>query len=407
MAAIPKTEVQVIAILPISFDQHRSRKLSPILAALSGVALFVTTLTSPANASNHLQSTPASIPALSSPIQNVTPPAQRLLMAFHGCVEGATDCNNPVNHRVYLAQSDDGAQWSLVPGWTPLRGSVPDVFRRGDTAYVISTGGVARVNMTTGNVTVEEVSVRGGDLYVDPSLAQLPDGRLVMFYLPGIIGQDPARCAPGESSCVKSIKSAVEVPGSQGTEFIPDPGVRAQEAITQGSFSDPDVFFNGSTWVLYVSKGPSIDAYTSSELLGSYVPSGPVSAGDGGVGSGIEASPGQVQTFVHSSQRTSSLIKRGVSATGITLIGDFATVMSGSDVGLSDYVASPGVAVNTAGLACPTCEAAAASTTEVKEITQIRCVKKKGKKGKRVKIVRGEDPTCPRGYREKARKSRK
>ena len=283
---------------------------------------------------------------------------------------------------------------------------MPDVFRRGDTAYVISTGGVARVNMTTGSVTIEEVSVRGGDLYVDPSLAQLPDGRLVMFYLPGIIGQDPARCAPGESSCVKSIKSAVEVPGSEGTEFIPDPGVRVQEAITQGSFSDPDVFFNGSTWVLYVSKGPSIDAYTSSELLGSYAPSGPVSAGDGGVGSGIEASPGQVQTFVHSSRIASSFIKRGVSATGITLIGDFATVLSGGDVGLSDYVASPGVAVNTAGLACPTCEAAAASTKEVKEITQIRCVKKKGKKGKKVKIVRSEDPTCPRGYREKARKSR-
>jgi len=349
---------------------------------------------------------PAAMPALSSPIQNVTPPTQRLLMAFHGCAEGATDCNNPVNHRIYLAQSENGAQWSLVPGWTPLRGSVPDVFRRGDTAYVISTGGVARVNMTTGSVTVEEVSVRGGDLYVDPSLAQLPDGRLVMFYLPGIIGQDPARCAPGESSCVKSIKSAVEVPGSQGTEFIPDPGVRVQEAITQGSFSDPDVFFNGSSWVLYVSKGASMDAYTSSELLGSYAPSGPVSAGDGGVGSGIEASPGQVQTFVHSSRIASSFIKRGVSATGITLIGDFATVLSGGDVGLSDYVASPGVAVNTAGLACPTCEAAAASTKEVKEITQIRCVKKKGKKGKRVKIVRGEDPTCPRGYREKARKSR-
>ena len=42
----------------------------------------------------------------------------------------------------------------------------------------------------------------------------------------------------------------------------------------------------------------------------------------------------------------------------------------------------------------------------MKEITQIRCLKKKGKKGKKVKIVRGEDPTCPRGYREKARKSR-
>ncbi len=346
--------MQVIAILPVAFGQHRSRKLSPILAALSAVVLFVTTLTSPANASDQPQSAsasmptlmPAAMPALSSPIQNVTPPTQRLLMAFHGCAEGATDCNNPVNHRVYLAQSEDGAQWSLVPGWTPLRGSVPDVFRRGDTAYVISTGGVARVNMTTGSVTVEEVSVRGGDLYVDPSLAQLPDGRLVIFYLPGIIGQDPARCTR-ESSCVKSIKSAVEVPGSRGNRIHSQiPGVRVQEAITQGSFSDPDVFFNGSTWVLYVSKvRPSTRTPPRNclaamrrvgqcpRVTGSWVGYQPARSG---------------ATFVHSSRIASSFIKRGVSATGITLIGDFATVLSGGDVGLSDYVASPGVAVNTA-----------------------------------------------------------
>ena len=402
--------MQVIAMLPIAILPRGAGKLSATLAALSAAVLFLTALASPAKSDNHSPGAPPGPPPMSapaSPSQNVTPPTQRLLMAFHGCAQGATDCNNPVNHRVYLAQSDDGAQWSLVPGWTPLRGSVPDVFRRGNTVYVISTGGVARVDMTTGSVTVEEVSVRGGDMYVDPSLAQLPDGRLVMFYLPGIIGQDPARCAPGQGSCVKSIKSAVEVPGSAGTEFVPDAGVRVQESISQGSFSDPDVFFNGSNWVLYVSRGPSIDSYTSSELIGSYSTSGPVSVGDGGVGSGVEASPGQVQTFVHSSQRASSVIKRGVSTTGTTLIGDFAAVLSGSDVGLSDYVASPGVAVNTEGLACPSCEAAAASTKEVKEITQIRCVKtKKRKKGKKVKIVRGDDPTCPRGYREKALKSR-
>ena len=80
--------MQVIETFPVVFGPHRSRKLSPILAAFSAVVLFVTTLTSPANASNQRQSAPASMPALSSPIQNVTPPTQRLLMAFHGCAEG-------------------------------------------------------------------------------------------------------------------------------------------------------------------------------------------------------------------------------------------------------------------------------------------------------------------------------
>ena len=68
-------------------------------------------------------------------------------MAFHGCKTGSGDCNNPSSHEVYLAQSNDGASWSLVLGWEPRDGSVPDVLRRGDTLYVISTGGVSRLNM--------------------------------------------------------------------------------------------------------------------------------------------------------------------------------------------------------------------------------------------------------------------
>ncbi|MFZ9707345.1 MAG: hypothetical protein ACO3CG_05845, partial [Ilumatobacteraceae bacterium] len=120
----------------------------------------------------------------------VTVPTQPYVMAFHTCANGATDCNNPANHIVQLAQSADGVSWSLVSGWQSYRGSVPDAFRRGNTLYVFSTSGLLKVNMTTGETSTTSVSLNEGS-FVDPSIAQLPDGRLILFYLPGIMGQDP------------------------------------------------------------------------------------------------------------------------------------------------------------------------------------------------------------------------
>lgn len=323
----------------------------------------------------------------------VSPPSQQYVMAFHGCKTGSGDCNNPSSHEVYLAQSNDGASWSLVPGWEPRDGSVPDVLRRGDTLYVISTGGVSRLNMQTGDVTHEQVKIEGGELWVDPSLAQLPDGRLVMFYLPGIMGQDPASCAPGEGSCTRQIKSAVEVPGSNGTVFRADSGARVTETITGGVFSDPDIFSNGSEWVLYVSRGQSINAYTSANLQGTFSFRGPVSQNQGGVGSGMSTSQGGVQTFAHSSTRDSSVIVRGESATGTTPIATFATVITGPSIGLGNYVASPGVALNSPGITCELCNASSSAQTSTVVKKRIKCVK-----GNKTKFVSGVKPKCPKGF---------
>ena len=146
----------------------------------------------------------------------VSPPTQPYLMSFHSCTPGATDCNNPANHIVQLAQSADGSSWSLVQGWQSYSGSVPDVFRRGNTLYVISTSGLTKVDLSTGSTSSSQVTLSEGT-FVDPTLAQLPDGRLILFFLPGVPGQDPAQCAVGESSCVRQIRSAVEVAGSEGT----------------------------------------------------------------------------------------------------------------------------------------------------------------------------------------------
>lgn len=289
----------------------------------------------------------------------VTPPTQPYLMAFHTCAPGATDCNNPANHIVQLAQSADGTSWSLVPGWTSFRGSVPDVFRRGNTLYVISTSGLTKVDMTTGATTTSTVTLSEGS-FVDPSLAQLPDGRLILFFLPGVPGQDPAQCAQGESSCVRQIRSAVEVAGSDGTQFTVDAGARVTETITSGAFSDPDIFFNGTEWVLYVSRGPSVHAYTSSTLQGTFGNKTVVSNNLGGVPGALVLANGTVATYVHTSSGSSTEIRMGTSATGTTAIASFQTALTGQSVGLGSHAESPGVAPNTAGIACAAC---AATTT--------------------------------------------
>jgi hypothetical protein len=292
----------------------------------------------------------------------ITPPSQAYLMSFHTCVTGATNCMSPANHIVQLAQSSDAVSWSLVPGWQSYRGSVPDVFRRGNTIYVYSTSGLLRIDATTGETSSSAVTISEGS-FVDPSIAQLSDGRLILFFLPGIGGQDPAACAPGESSCVRQIRSAVEVAGSDGTQFTVDAGARVTETITSGSFSDPDIFFNGSEWVLYVSRGPSVHAYTSSTLQGSFVYQGIVSNLIGGVPSGLRLPDGSVATYVHSNVGASTEIRRATTATGTTRITAFQTVLTAQSLGLGSHAESPGIAVNTAGLSCATCAAGATSTT--------------------------------------------
>ena len=292
----------------------------------------------------------------------VSPPTQPYLMSFHTCVSGATDCNNPASHIVQLAQSADGSSWSLVQGWQSYSGSVPDVFRRGNTLYVISTGGLTKVDLSSGLTSTSQVTLSEGT-FVDPTLAQLPDGRLILFFLPGVPGQDPAQCATGESSCVRQIRSAVEVAGSDGTRFTVDAGARISETITGGAFSDPDIFFNGTEWVLYVSRGPSVHAYTSASLQGSYAFRGVVSNNLGGVPSGLRLNDGSVATYVHTSAGSSTEIRRATSATGTASIGSFLTTLTGQSLGLGTHAESPGLALNVAGIECSSCSTGSTATT--------------------------------------------
>ncbi|MBM3144926.1 MAG: hypothetical protein FJ010_08115 [Chloroflexi bacterium] len=285
------------------------------------------------------------------------------LMAFHACeTGGAADCHDPRNHRVYLAQSADGVNWSIVPGWQPFPGSVPDVIRRGETLYLYTPGRLTRYHLDTNTLDpseqVEISGLQGG--YVDPSLILDDTGQLALFFLYGQPGSDPAGCAPSETSCLRQIGSATEVLGSNGAAFTLDDGQRASMTIDPSlqikSFSDPDIFFNGDQYVLYISHGPSTSVWVSKELRGEYVLEpgllqGMLALGIGGVPAGyFDPSSGQYWTYAHIDRQGQTVIRRAVHDDLFHPLdeSEFGIVISGESLGLGANfsVASPGFAVN-------------------------------------------------------------
>lgn len=285
------------------------------------------------------------------------------LMAFHACdFDTGAECFSPENHMVYLAESNDGRAWSLVPEWQPYSGSVPDVVRRGNYLYVYSAGRdqLLRVDLVQGHAEATPVTIQGLQFgFVDPSPMLDEQGRIVLFFLPGLIGSDPAGCGQ-EATCTRQILSAVEMEGSDGSEFELIDGARASYEIDANSdlksFSDPDIFYDGHQYVLYISHGPSTSVWTSDELHGSYtlvdsVPGGLLTFGSGGVPSGhYDALNGEYWTYAHVDLQGKTVIRLAQHADFSTPLGsgDFEIVLSGALLGLGDnvIVASPGFAVN-------------------------------------------------------------
>ncbi len=283
---------------------------------------------------------------------------QPYLLAFHACDMSAYDCNTPADHQVYLAQSADGVNWSLVPGWQPFNASVPDVIRRGDTLYLFTPGAVTRYHLDSGLLeATQKVTIEGlTDGFVDPSLMLDADGNLVLFFIYGRIGGDPGSC-PTEEACTISVGVAREVPGSDGTRFTPLAHDAAEVEITPTSdlktVYDPDIFFDGTRYVLYVSHGLSISVWTAPDWTQPFtrletLPQGLLSYAAGGVPAGYyDPTSSQYWTYVHYAAGPSSptVIRLARHATLDSRLqrGNFTTVLSGESIGLgANYlVASP------------------------------------------------------------------
>ena len=170
--------------------------------------------------------------------------------------------------------------------------------------------------------------------FVDPSLIHNPiTGELFLYYLPGIIGSNPAGCPDSDGDgdddypCTKYIRSAVTALSNDSMYVIN--GDRVEKEISSGTFSDPDIITDGTgTYFLYVSEGQSVRVYTTDELGGTFVEQGLASNGQGGVPSGIHFSENEFGLFV----TTGGGISKGISSDGISF-SNFTeiTIHDGSD----------------------------------------------------------------------------
>jgi hypothetical protein len=278
------------------------------------------------------------------------------LMAFHMCNQNTTTCSDPANHMIYLASSDDGLAWSLITEFTPRSGSVPDLVAYQNYLYVFHTGNSenwVKLNACMEAVDSGATTITGGTDtagFVDPSLI-VSGSQLSLFYLPGILGSDPAGCST--YPCTKEIHSAI-TSSTSPTSFTQQAGVRSQEILNTGAYSDPDIIaLNNGSYLLNVSNGQSVIAYTATSLDTEFSsPAAPsqtlVSNNSGGVPTAIQVTSGDVWLYVTRNQAGKEDIRRGVSSDGISMISDvsFTTVIDATMFGSASdpiNVSSPSI----------------------------------------------------------------
>jgi len=268
----------------------------------------------------------------------------KYLMTFQACT--SEECNNPQNHMVYLAGSDDGVTWSMIDELEPFAGSVPALVFYNNSLYIFHTSGASTFNWHKLNACFEEVDKgstliagTGSSGFVDPSMIVSGED-LIMFYLPGTMGADPATCA--EFPCTKEIHSAVCDDGDVQS-FTQYEGNRVSMYIEDSEaeirfFCDPDILeLNDGSFLLYVSTGGGTVAYQSTSLSGSFVspddPDPRMVSSVGGVPGALQTADGSVWLYVNrNNTEGGTSIARGVSSDGITTIdaNDFTVVIDSS-----------------------------------------------------------------------------
>ena len=261
--------------------------------------------------------------------------AGRYLLGVHAAAPGSTFAE----HETYLLESDDGVNWSVVSGWEAYVGSVPEVIERDGLLYLFNPGKLRVYDLAGGSVTGELVSMAesSGDpvSYVDPSAILDDQDRIVLFFLNST--NVPPGTDPGSGTDPKDFDSATENAGTGATSFTLEPGPRLQALNT-----DPDIFFDGSQYVLYISHGANTRAYQSATLHGSYtgfpgLGSEALLTSAGGVPAGhYDAENAEYWTYVHSVLGGVNVVRRAVHANFDAALpaSSFTTVVEAADLGL-------------------------------------------------------------------------
>ncbi|MBI2968229.1 MAG: T9SS type A sorting domain-containing protein [Bacteroidetes bacterium] len=285
------------------------------------------------------------------------PFAKQVILSFHTC---DASCTGFQDHQVNLAESDDGITWTPVPNFSPYQGSVPDVIIHGSKLYIYTPGKVNRYDNSSGSWDVNPVAVSITDSagnfvsYVDPSAVIDSTGRIVLFFLnsTGSTG-DPAGCST--YPCTKYFDSAVEVDGSDGTQFTLLDGHRKEITLNNSpqTASDPDIYFDGNEYILYISQGSSSLAFHSTSMHGVYSSfpnlTNDLLTNQGGIPCGFfNEDSWEYHTYVHSNVSGNTVIGHATH-TGFTgQLNTFTTVISGPIIGepATTKTESPGICRN-------------------------------------------------------------
>lgn len=185
----------------------------------------------------------------------------------------------PQNDKTYITFSSDGKNWQ-VGDLVAEHASVPDVIQLGSDVgdfkkdsilvYYIDfsqiggpgTEQIVVVNSTNGgkswsakkNITISNKQNKGGA--VDPSIVQLSDGRLRLYFF----GSDVTTGDPGQATGPHKVYSAIS---SDGINFTVEDGVRFQNS----GLTDPEIIAYNNSWYMYYSVGSQFKLATSSDGL--------------------------------------------------------------------------------------------------------------------------------------------
>lgn len=216
--------------------------------------------------------------------------------------------DGPWNHQVHFATSDDGLTFTETPGPIMKQASVPDIIqlardlpKKADAAgakgtlmiYVVDArspapdrqGGVSRLTSTDGGkswsspawVTFDFTKrPETGGRPVDPSIVQLEDGRLRMFYYwmepptreqqPREPGELPTKLPgrdPGRPEQPKPDNPAPPPPARPHRHVIysalSEDGIlfKAEEGarFADDDITDPEIVKAGDQWLMFLSRG--------------------------------------------------------------------------------------------------------------------------------------------------------
>jgi len=248
--------------------------------------------------------------------------------------------NGPQNDEFHLATSKDGVSWE--PGELVAKeASVPDVivldravgeYAAGDVlGYFVDfskvtghgTESVSVVSSSNGGVTWSEKTTitvtnkPNAGAAVDPSLVQLSDGRLRMYFF----GSETTLSDPASAAGPHKVYSAIS---SDGVNFTVEDGVRfADEKLT-----DPDVVVWEGTWYMYYSVGQSFKLATSTDGLNFQAKN--VSGGDLGGVPGAAVWDGQLHVFACGKMGLST----AASADGATFADGSGDIFAGQVQGI-------------------------------------------------------------------------